>query len=233
MSPKNRGATLVEFAIVFPFFVFFIFFIIYIVLIWNAKLAMQSSIANGVRLAFTRGDRSLVGKDLIPDIGAFATSGAMSNRLTAMLSTPQEAPFALGYYNGMSFSIFNRSFQSLPERYIYAMVYTMQGISAGVGEGLMRFPCDPNQPVGVSQGCVACKYLHPVTRDTTAGVPQMGAPDFDWSYLGIKCEYRPSNAIAGPVYGLLELLSPSSTFSSLIINARGSFYVTEIVDKPL
>jgi hypothetical protein len=230
---KKRGATLIEFAIIFPFFILFVFLIIYVVLIWNAKLSMQSSISNGVRLAFTRGNSSIVGQNIIPDIAAYAASGSMNTRLAGLLSTPEEAPFADAYYKSMSLSIFNRSFESLPPRYIYAMVYTMQGLTAGVGEGLMRFPCDPTLPVAVSQGCVQCRFLHPVTRDDVPGNPQMGTPDFDWNYLGIKCVYRPSNVFVGPVHGLLGFILPSSTFNSLLVRARGSFYVQEIVERPL
>lgn len=223
---------MIELAIIFPFFLLFIFFIIYVVMLWNAKLSMQSSISNGVRLAFTRGNQALVGQDLIADVAAYAASGSMNTRLTALLSTQDEAPFADAYYKSMSFSIFNRSFESLPPRYIYAMVYTMQGLTAGVGEGMMRFPCDPALPPAVSQGCVQCRFLHPVTRDDVAGAPQMGDPSFDWNYLGLKCTYRPSNVFVGPVHGLLSIVAPGTTFADLLVTARGAFYVQEILDRP-
>ena len=230
---NKRGATLIELAFSLPLFLAFIFIAIFFGLVWNAKTSLDSAVTNGVRLAFTRGDRNLVGRALIPDIESYSASGSMNPRLTALLSTPSEAPFADAYYKSMAINIFGRSFEALPPRYIYAMVYTMQSLTAGIGEGMMRFPCDPSLPTAISQGCLQCRFIHPSSRTTSAGAPQMGQPGFDWSYLGLACRYRLSNAVVGPIQGILSYLTGATSFDPLLLQSRSSFYVEQILDRPL
>lgn len=230
---NRRGATMIELAITLPIFMGLIFLFIFMAFMWNAKTTLDSAVSNGVRLAFTRGDVGLVGHELIRDIENYSASGTMSKRLTGMLSSKAEGPYADVYYKSMSLEIFGRSFERLPQRYIYAMVYTMRGLTAGMGGALMRFPCDTRPTTRASQGCVMCRFINPSTKTDRRGAPQMGSPGFDWNYLGLKCSYRPAGIIVNPIQGIMKLLLPGTNFDPLLLQSRSSFYVPEIVDKPL
>lgn len=231
-GPQERGGYLVEFALGLPVVLLLIFIVIWISVILHARSTLTVVLGQALRLAATRGDSSLVGTDIIPDIQAWTGDPAQvapPASLNQFLASPDlEATTYWDYYNTVSLDpVFGgvagtsgsvRLNETQPE-YIYALVYFNQSLRQSIGP-TVRFPCDPTLADG--SGCVSCVFLNPNSLFSNAVGPQdpwdtaVDGP-IPRRRLGMECQYRPSSVFLDPVVKLLRIIAGPAAISPIII----------------
>ena len=234
---------MVEAVILLPLVLLVVMFIIWIGVTVNAKHALESSVAIAVRQAATRGNADAVGRDLTLLRNAETWMANVTSRapgaLERLLISPS-IPTANGYtyYYSQWGPRFGAGWtNSLPPSYALSLVYAYEGLKRGVGEDI-RYPCDPfgtTFPDG--PGCARCTNLHPSTRTMapaagmSAGLippqPLLREPQFNRNWVGVACEYRPSNVLVNPLVGLITIITGSGGMSAIVISTQQFFDAPE------
>ncbi len=228
----EHGATMVETALFLPIFLFCVFFALFLGFAYNAKSSLQYSVGS-VRLAFTRGDSTRVGRDdIISTVNDWRQGRA--NRLIELLThNLAPADTNLNWYDHQAVQVFgnndafgaNLDFKSLDDRYIYAQIYTLQTMLQSVGD--VKFPCDPTQADG--SGCMRCWNLNPMSDNTDLAAPPPlgpppGSPDYNQLYVGIRCQYSIGGSLMKPLHALANLMSGSMNgYQPLVITQQRFF----------
>lgn len=226
-APTEKGATIVETVIALPLFLAVFLFFIFIGIAYNAKTSLAQ--ATGMaRHAYTRGQSSLVGSEIIQSVqdwqGGFVGSTYLPPAdVQALLSSPAESGSAFGaggYYNSTTQTNYaGADFIDLPTPDIYALIYAYQSMLQSVGPTL-RFPCDPNLANG--SGCMRCRNINPSEFDGSATL----APTtfgFNTQFIGLQCEYRPSSIFVDPIVALLRVMIGNAAMAPLIFVERREF----------
>lgn len=245
---RERGVTMIETAVFLPLMLLIVFIILFLATLLNARSSLTAAVGSGARLGYTRARVQMdVNNNGAPEemIGAVAdwqrNSGslAVAPQLLGLLASPEfqsEGQSVEAFLNVLTTATFpGFAFKELPSTYIYAQIYALQAMRDSVGD--VRFPCNPGDPTMPQTahdgpGCLACVPLRPpgaidaykgYDPDPAVFESQNRAGGFDTSWVGIRCSYRPSNAILGTVESLLGLVSGHTAASPMIIS-RSFFY---------
>lgn len=234
----DAGASMVETAILLPLILIAIFIAIGLAVVANGRSALSSGMTEGLRLAATRGDNSLMGgEDIIAPVRSYISSLDLSE-LKLLISSGQieEADYAL-FLNRCFGSIHDTtSLKTLPAQYIYTLIYINQALRQSIGPSL-RFPCVPpggspppgggDCPTARDAGCVSCYLINPTSLDFTP------SDTADPNTYAIRCEYSPSNIFLDPIFRLFALFSPgsSSTGGRFIIKRDRLFEITRLGER--
>ncbi len=242
------GVTMIETAVFLPLMLLIVFIILFLATLLNARSSLTAAVGSGARLGYTRAQVQMdANNNGTPEamIGAVADwqknggSLAVAPQLLGLLSSTEfqsDGQSVEAFLNVLTAATFpGFAFKELPSTYIYAQIYALQAMRDSVGD--VRFPCNPGDPTMPQTahdgpGCLMCVPLRP---PGSSGTYQGYDPDpavfeslnraggFDTSWVGIRCSYRPSNAILGAVESLLGLLSGQAARSPMIIS-RSFFY---------
>ncbi|MBN8550318.1 MAG: hypothetical protein J0M12_13465 [Deltaproteobacteria bacterium] len=216
---NQKGATLVETVIVLPLFLFGVLYFIWWAVTINERTALETGVGNAIRLAATRGNPGLVRKKLISQVHAWNEAGdgvaptGYSPVEELLIWPPAAWNDVKLYFNddmiapllGVEPLLSAPYFQKLPPEYIYTIIYVLQSLRQSIGNSI-RFPCDPSAPDGA--GCVLCKFLNPVTLDSTPLTSNSPAPsEIPRRTIALECTYKPASHLLGPLRGMLSAIS--------------------------
>jgi len=212
---REGGGYLVELALVLPLFMAAVLFFMWFGLSLNARSSVISSVNSGVRLAITRGDSILMGEvDLINEIQNWLTPAGGNPPFPVILFSAEfSAQQAMDQYDLWTGNVFpGNNLEDLPPKYLYALAYVYEHMKLSVGEGAVRYPCDPNlsEAQGGGPGCLMCRFLngggdqplgvgeHRVCADDLAEcVPPVNE-------LGLECQYSSPRTILQVVNGIIR-----------------------------
>ncbi|MFM1847891.1 MAG: hypothetical protein RL417_1365 [Pseudomonadota bacterium] len=205
----------------------------------NGKASLGSAMTEGLRLAATRGDLTLMGNQaMIAPVTAFISgSDLTASGLSALLvsgDVPEdEAKLFLNQCVPTVYGI--DSLAQLPPPILYTLIYINQALRQSIGSSL-RFPCVPpggdpppnssNCPTtGSVPGCAACYLINPQQLNYTA----VGSPPSP-NFFAIRCEYSPSNIFLDPIMKGLALLTGISGGNApgIVISRDRVFEVTRL-----
>lgn len=217
---SHSGASLVEAAIGLPIFLAIVFGIIWFGITMNQKSTFNYALGLAPRAALPRGDRHVIGSEIISSIQAWIASNNISSAspaLRELLSSPAEE--ALAFTNGGHYmTSWNAlgaggNLNRVPPSYVYAQVYFFQTLRQGVGNSI-RFPCDPNPASPLDgEGCARCSNtLAAPTQSLAPGQP------LDRRFVGLDCEFRPPSTLMKPIMALL-----GGTNSLFIFRGSGKY----------
>ncbi len=218
---KNEiGSVMVEVAIFLPLLLALLFFILFITTTINARTSLSQAVTSS-RLALTRGQTERIGSEVLSDIQDWHFGAVPSGRLTALLASPGLEGEVPSYYDDVADDTFLiDDHVDLPAHYTYALVYAHQSMKQSLGSSV-RYPCNPNDADGA--GCLACKNIDPFPYlDSSAGM--IGSPTYSRQFVGVECEYRPSNTLLNPFLSLLRMVAGDGANSLLVIK-RKSFFI--------
>lgn len=210
---RQGGGTLLEAALALPVLLIFVFAALFLSTLKNSQTALRASVGLA-RQAFTRGQADLVSLSGSTTPIAALQGWYMSTSSTAplrwkllegLMYKGVEQLDAANHYNQISAQNYGQNAKLLPLHHLYAYAYVAQGMVEAVGEGSVKFPCDPFSANGA--GCLSCVSINP-----PAGL----AED---QYLEIDCSYRPANFLLAPLEGLLELTLGQDVTNKFIVRA--------------
>lgn len=214
-----------------PLILLCIFLIIAIGVALNARGSLANGMTASLRLAHTRGDSTRVGLDILPAIQTIH-SGTPSETARRLLTSLPDAERAdgLDLLDSCFGAVYNRSLRSLPNQYLYALVYLNQALAQSIGSSF-RFPCLPpgaNAPNGCggnadrNPGCGIC-YLFDPDNPTAQ---ESGAP-LRPDRIAIRCEYAPSSVFIDPIIKLLGLFGLGDTAGGIFTMRRERLFDAE------
>lgn len=194
---SEKGATLVELAIVLPVILAIILFTLWAGVMYNAKSALASGMQNAVRLGLTRGNQAL-GANVLTQLNVY-NGGPVPTDLLATSGLESIAPvhYATEAQDTFGANAFNGFGALYPKPYLYSLAYTHAALRESISDSL-RYPC--NQP-----GCVRCHNVNNYLHSTPALWPNINR-----SFVAVECEYFPDNTLFAPLQGLLELITGDS-----------------------
>lgn len=243
---SQRGGTFIEFVFAFPVFMMLVLGLIWYAWLQNARVSVSSGIANGIRLASTRGFAHVAGQHLISAVRDFKENGDSAIQEYVRVGSAQEIPwddnFVLQVQGKLVALNTLSELRSLPYPYLYSLVYAAQAFHHSIGSSL-RFPCDPNLPTSsnppAGEGCGRCYFLNPVLDNDGGNIPSDEwflqpyvdpLEDLPVDRIGIECEYRPPGLLFGAFNRLARLITGDPSFSfSPVIRRRKFQDFTEFV----
>lgn len=221
---REKGVTLLEFLIFFPMFLLAILIIIWIGAMANAKYSLVSALANGVRLAATRGDPNIYGKIIngvdgferhgaITEIERFHASGDRSAiQRYALLAQKEEDLLFYSAENSKFMKnlpnvIATGSQAKLPVEYLYVIAYTVQSLTQSIGS-IVRYPCDPRDQNDPEKGD-NCLYCRPVNPLTLTDQPYNGddLEDILRRRIAVRCDFKPISMLTKPIAALFGIIT--------------------------
>ena len=193
---SENGATLVELAITFPFFIAMIFGLLFTSMAFNARTSLSISMGEALRYGITRGDRhSFGGMRVIADIDNFVENKRYTNRLPKYLysrgldDNEEPSPTSLsgselGHIQSEVTSIFGKGLQHMPPTYVYSYVYIHELMRTRLGHGNVKYPCD-DRP-----GCLKCRFLNPdAPLDTSIDPEDRYSGSVPMNRIYMECSY--------------------------------------------
>ena len=227
---SQAGSFLIEFVIAFPIFLIIIAILFFIGIYINSMYSLTTAIGIGTRAAITRGNFDLIGQNHIPTINSFKANP--SSLLAEKINIFASSEFHNGWQEAYNYDIqnvFGQDLQDLPSEYLYALVYTIQGIKKSVGK--LKYPCDPDprsNPESYS-GCLRCRFINPDSKNKNEfflpyncnndGV-KCPAPS---GYFAMICEYAPDNTLTNLITNLLSIILGPQNIPNFKIT-RYAFY---------
>lgn len=217
----EHGAYLVELVFALPLFLIIILIFLWLAIQIQASTSFTSAVNNGVRLAVTRGNPSLIGFDpessdpgLIPAVHANPFWGTEMND---MLCDDVDISACHQYYDNWAQTRFSTTFDQIPTRGIYAIIYISEAVRLSNG-GSVRFPCDPEGAgAGDGGGCLSCEVLQSDALGEVAATR---------TRLIVECRYQPATYPIGPITQLFNLVLSSSQEAQRFVLRRRMFIDT-------
>lgn len=246
----QRGATLVMIVLGMPIFLALVFMLVWLPQLLNARSTFTFAVAQGGRLAATRGNPVLTGFDpdlnegLIQNIHTWQAAGicggsdadwALVKDYYGSEGQYQTAALLDHFYNGAGTAeVMGGQFCTLPVEYLYAIAYINQVMRESLGENSVRFPCNPyvDAPPYNGDRCLFCKFMNPQFAahfmggggggGTSPWDTYSGAPPQD--RYGIMCFYAPPESIATFILRLLNTVVGGSGEVERIVFRRQIYY---------
>ena len=210
---NDRGAHLVEFVIIFPFFIVVVFIFMYLGVTVNARSSLTAGMVMA-RNAWTRANNSV---DALPSVTAWYVDTDDSEDFPSILHHNISADDAETYYDDMINDQFGVSDglrgAGIPLAYSYGQSYVTQYMKQSIGNSI-KYPCKvdgagPND----GPGCLECENLPPVDTDVDPLYHQ-----------GMRCRWRPDNILLGPIDRLIGLITGEPNGSTLMVVTREVSY---------
>lgn len=223
---SQRGATLVETALMLPIVIVGILLIIWLAVFFSSSASFETALQNAGRLA-TRAERKNVGVEMIKPVHDWnASGGDLTADLEPLMTVGVDRMSASDFLNSYGVGVFGAGgfrFADLPPEYSYTMIYLKEALTQAIGETVF-FPCDPDSSEGsaprTGPGCVACKLLNPVTYDET---PWDTGADPPRQAFTLDCKYQPHNFLLSPVFRIISVLSGGNWEPRIIIRRTQVF----------
>lgn len=206
---KERGVTFVEVALTLPIFLAFILFFTWMGMVWGARSSLTSAMGNGVRLAVTRGNEELMGKQVYPEI----QNRDVSHLEKLLVSPDLREAGALSYYDEKLFGFPVTDDVNVPPEYLYALAYTLQAMSQSEG-GQVRYPCDPNgNGADSGAGCVSCGFIDtaPFGKALPTDANEAG------KIFAMQCDFQPPLSLLSPAIKMLGAIIGSQNVPRIIV----------------
>lgn len=208
---KSSGGVLIEFLITLPIFLIIILSIVWISAIHNAHTSLDFAVANGVRLAVTRGDPEIT-SEFKPGMNRLidkVTDAKISSDVTFKQIFVNDPKGDVNYAPSKAI------ISSLPTTHRLALGLTYQYMRESVGS-MVKFPCDPEDETEPDKkklfGCLNCFFrvetldgggnpicYAPLTRfpegkKIPEGCTPIGSTtDLPKKYMSLSCRYLPDD----------------------------------------
>lgn len=220
-TQTEKGVTVLEIAISIPLFLAIIFFVIWIAVTTHARNSLHASVANAVRMAYTRGDAQRVGKNpgnLLSKVQGSMTGGFSTphHDIVPMLRKGVEGPVFSpeGWYRKSWTDAFGTvvdyyGFLVLPPKYIMAVMYAHEGLGQRTG-GKLKYPCDPRgDGPNDGPGCLQCANINPMSLFHTTATHSKGLCERGKTYIPGRYTQSPKKYIPPHCQGAATPGTPS------------------------
>lgn len=226
---NQRGALFVELAVVLPLSTLALFFALWFSLYVQGRAVLTSAVSNAVRLAGSRSEASLLGSSegLIQAVNSYLAGGNFDYLQPYLVVGGIDGAKAKERLESEFVQSFDESmYQVLSApggaKYIYALIYAVQEVKFGLGNGAVRSPCDPQSTdLDGGAGCLDCRILSP--QDLAEDFVQLGEE------FGLECSFAPDIGLLG---GVQRLLSSVSGIDQGTVRSSSAWVITrrKIID---
>lgn len=210
----NKGAVLLQFALFLPLFLIVIFGCIWLSYVINVRSLLFSAVENSPRLALTRGNKKIMGEELIPyeQVLSLLSHGGDDQSFLDSTWHDQSTP-SLGSFNDDKNSLGSLNYDK-NRIFAQGLAYAFETMRIGVGESI-RYPCAmpnfENNGRQSEEGCLRCvvtqiKWKDGYENSDLSSIDNVSDSVQDFF---LQCWFKPGDTFVQPLLNLVSLLNKS------------------------